>query len=121
MINGEFIKQKRLEQYDKILNEKNEELNQELSIERDQPKIDFYLIEHLRYGDVEEIAKTKLTNGDLYKAFKYYFEDLDYDVKGFKYIGGIHRVGYYFDEDTPHYDGVRLEVIEKEKEKVLNR
>ena len=96
-------------------------IKEELSIEKDQPKIDFYLIEYFRYGDIEESTRTKLTNEDLYKAFKYYFEDLDYDVKDFKYIGGIHRVGYYFNKDTPHYDGIRLEVIEKGKEKVLNK
>ena len=66
-------------------------------------------------------GKTKLTEGDLRKAFDFYVEDLDYEVIDFKYLDGIHKVGNHFDQDTPHYEGVQLEVIKKEKEKILNR
>ena len=90
-------------------------VKEELSIENHQPKIDFYLIEHLKYGDVEEIVKTLLTKEDLLKAFNNYIEDTDSEIKDFKYIGGIHRAGYYFDRDTPYYEGVKLNVSEKEK------
>lgn len=99
----------------------NVSVKEELSIENNQPKIDFYLLEHLKYGDMVEIAKTKLTEEDLYKAFNFYVKDLDYEVKDFKYIGGIHRVGYSFDQDTPHYEGIQLSVITKKQEKILNR
>ena len=90
-------------------------VKEELSIEDNQPKIDFYLIEHLKYGDAEENVKTLLTNEDLLKAFNKYLEDINCEIKDFKYMRGIHHVGYYFDEDTPYYEGVILTADKKEK------
>ena len=90
-------------------------IKEELSMEDNKPKIDFYLIEHLKYGDVEENVKTLLTNEDLLKAFNKYLEDINCEAKDFKYMGGIHHVGYYFDEDTPYYEGVILTADKKEK------
>ena len=90
-------------------------VKEELSIENNHPKIDFYLIEHLKYGDEDVSTKTLLTEGDLLKAFNHFVKDIDYEVKDFKYIGGIHRAGYYFDEDTPHFEGIELRVVEREK------
>ena len=56
------IKQKRLEQYDNILNEKNEELNQELSIERVERFLGYYDVEktqiQLRQYQERAVEKT---------------------------------------------------------------
>ena len=90
-------------------------VKEELSIEDNQPKIDFYLIEHLKYGDAEENVKTLLTNEDLLKAFNKYLEDINCEIKDFKYMRGIHHAGYDFDEDTPYYEGVILNADKKEK------
>ena len=57
-------------------------VKEELSIEDNQPKIDFYLIEHLKYGDAEENVKTLLTNEDLLKAFNKYLEDINKIIFG---------------------------------------
>ena len=90
-------------------------VKEELSIEDNQPKIDFYLIEHLKYGDAEENVKTLLTNEDLLKAFNKYLEDINCEIKDFKYMRGIHHAGYDFDEDTPYYEGVILNAEREEK------
>ena len=94
-------------------------VKEELTINGNEPKIKFYLIEHIEYDGIKKDIKTLLTEGDLKNAFKNYLRDLNYNLESFKYIGGIHRVGYYFDEDTPYFEGVELLV--KEKDKVLQK
>ena len=37
-----------------------------------------------------------------------YFFMVDY-----KYVGGPTKVGYYYDDNNPHYDGVRIKVKKK--------
>lgn len=86
----------------------------ELSIDSSQPRINFYLIEHLDYDDIKRDNKTLLTKGDLVNVFNHYLEYLGYELVDFKYLGGIHHTGYFVDEDTPHYEGIELYVREKE-------
>ncbi len=92
---------------------------EELSFHNNHLDIYFYLIEHLDYDGIKKDIKTMLTRGDLKNALSAYIDFYNYELIDFKYIGGIHRVGYYFDEDTPHYDGIQLEV--KTKSKVLSK
>jgi len=73
--------------------------------------IGFYLIE--KYDNIQR--ETRLTNSDLIAALNNYLKDTDYTLINFKYVGGIHRVGYYHDEDTPYFEGIELEVEEKQK------
>lgn len=89
-------------------------VREELSVDfHGNPKILFYLTEHL---DQERIKNEYLlTESDLKTALAHYVDFYGYDLNGFKYIGGVHRVGYYFDEDTPHYEGIELKVTPKEK------
>ena len=79
----------------------------------------FYLIEHLDYDGIKRDNMIMLTESDLKAALNHYINFYNYELIDFKYIGGIHRVGYFFDEDTPHYDGIQLEVKTKEKLKTL--
>jgi hypothetical protein len=79
------------------------------------PTIRYYLIEHLDYEEIKRDNRILLTNADIKRAIEYYLNDLNYDVIGFKYIGGVHRIGYFFDEETPYYEGVEVELREKEK------
>lgn len=80
----------------------------ELSLKNMGPAITFYLGED----------KIKLEESDLKEVFESYVNNLGYEYNGFKYIGGVHRVGYYFDEDTPYFHGIEISV-NKEKNKVL--
>ena len=93
----------------------------ELSLYNDQIDLRFYLIEHLDYDGIKRDNKIMLTENDLKTALDHYINFHNYELIDFKYIGGIHRIGYYFDEDTPHYDGIQLEVKTREKIKTLSK
>ena len=80
--------------------------------ENHQISISFYLIE--KYDGI--IDETRLTEGDLRTVFNDYLEETDYTFINFKYLGGIRHVGMYVDEDTPYFEGIELEVKEKQKE-----
>lgn len=87
----------------------------DLSINNNEPNIDFYLVE-----DCDGITnEVKLTDGDLENVFKDYLSNTTYEFIDFKYKGGIRRVGYFVDEDTPYFEGIELRV--KPKEKVLKK
>ena len=93
----------------------------ELSLYNDQIDLRFYLIEHLDYDGIKRDNKIMLTESDLKTVLNHYVNFYNYELIDFKYIVGIHRVGYYFDEDTPHYDGIQLEVKPREKIKTLSK
>lgn len=88
----------------------------ELSVENKQPKMVYYLIEHVDNGEIQ----TRLTYGDLLNAFNDYVGFYGYEVDNFKYIGGVRNVGYFVDEDTPYFEGIELHVKEKEQGKKLS-
>lgn len=91
----------------------------ELSINNHMIDINFYLIEKFNLDGVMRETKTMLTEGDLKNVFEAYVEQGNYELENFKYIGGIHKVGYFVEEDTPHYEGIELRI--KPKEKVYKR
>ncbi len=80
----------------------------ELSLKDRGPAVTFFLGEE----------KLKLEETDLKEVFENYVNDLGFDYKDFKYVGGVHNVGYYFDEDTPYFHGIEISV-NKKKNKVL--
>lgn len=94
---------------------------QEVSLYNNQIDLRFYLIEHLDYDGIKKDNKIMLTESDLKAALNHYINFYNYKLIDFKYIGGIHRVGYYFDEDTPHCDGIQLKVKPNERNKVLSK
>ena len=94
-------------------------VQEELTIDNGNPHINFYLIEHLDYDGIKKDYKTCLTRGDLQNALSSYIEFYGYELIDFKYMGGVHHVGYYCDEDTPYYEGIELTVKEKKKDQVL--
>jgi len=85
---------------------------EELTMDKNGLNIAFYLIEHTRIDGVRRDISTMLTKGDLMNALGAYIDFYGYELLDFKYIGGIHRIGYFFDEDKPHYDGIELKVKE---------
>lgn len=91
------------------------ESTHELSLYNNHLDIHFYLLETFDIDGVEHTTKTMLTEGDLRNVFQDYAEKADYDLVDFKYIGGIRKVGYFVDEDTPHFDGIELNVKPREK------
>ncbi len=91
---------------------------EELTMNKKGVDLAFYLIEHTREDGVRRDISTRLTKGDLMNALRAYIEFYGYELLDFKYIGGIHRAGYFIDEDTPHYDGIELKV-KKIKNKAL--
>lgn len=86
-----------------------------------EPEITFYRIDHYNDDGIKKDVATKLTDSDLKNIFNNMLKQTNYEVQDFKYIGGVHRVGYYFDQDTPYFEGIKIEVKEKElsKQKTL--
>ncbi|MBQ4032182.1 MAG: hypothetical protein II625_10545 [Bacilli bacterium] len=80
--------------------------------------MEFYLVEHIDNNGNKETNHIRLTRGDLKNALNAYVELDGFELVDFVYIGGIHHVGYFIDEDTPHYDGIHLS-IKKKKNKGL--
>lgn len=58
-----------------------------------------------------------LNYNDIFTSLKKYANSLGYELDSFKYCGGIRHVGYFIDEDTPYFEGVRLFMKEKNKVK----
>jgi len=96
-------------------------VEEELSIHQDHLDLRFYLIEQIHHDGINKDVRTMLTEEDLKMALDDYANFYGYELICFKYIGGIHRVGYYFDEDTPHYDGIQLIVKQKNRGKILTK
>ncbi len=89
----------------------------ELLFQSGKLDLKFYIVEHLDSGDIVN----PLTVEGLRSALTYYADSFKYDLIDFKFIGGVHRAGYYYDEDTPHYDGIQLKVRNKNNGKLLSR
>lgn len=79
-----------------------------------QQQISFYLTEHLDYDGIKKDIGYMLTEDCIKNALSAYVEFYGYELVDFKYVGGIHKVGYYFDEDTPYYEGIMLNVKQKD-------
>jgi len=94
---------------------------EELTMDKSGLHISFYLVEHTEIDGVRKDFSTMLTKGDLMNALGAYIEFYGYELLDFKYIGGVHHVGYFVDEDKPHYDGIELKVRKKEKSLRLKR
>lgn len=75
------------------------------------PQINYYLVEH--YNKNREF-EYMLTETDIKKALANYIGKNGYDLNDYKYIGGVHKVGYFVDEDTVYFEGIELTVSEKE-------
>ena len=67
----------------------NVNIKYELTLNNDNLNIIFYLD--------DGINKEIISYQDLENALKNYIYRNDYEFKEFKYIGGIHKTGYYFD------------------------
>ena len=96
-------------------------VREELSINNNSPDIAYYLIKRMNHDGVMRKSERRLTLDELNDVFREFVDDLNYDLVNFKYRGGIHRVGYYFDEPTPYFEGIELNVKEKNKNKVLSK
>ena len=70
-------------------------------------KIDFFYIEESNH------KRIYLNKNDLEEALSYYVNQKDCLFDSFKYVGGIRHVGYYVDEDTPYFEGIRVFLKEK--------
>ena len=95
------------------------EVEKELSIVDNHPDIKFYLNEHINYQNIKKDIKTLITEEDLNKALNQYISIYNYELINYKYIGGIHKIGYFIDEQKPYYDGIQLNV--KKNSKILTK
>ncbi len=96
-------------------------IREKLTMKDNQLDIVFYLTEHLNNDGKAYHHEIRLKEEDVKEALNNYINYYNYELEDYKYIGGIHRVGYYFDEDTPHYDGIQLKVKEKSKKLLLKK
>ena len=76
------------------------------------PQINYYLVEH--YYNKNREFEYKLTKTDIKKVLANYIGKNGYELNDFKYLGGVHRVGYFIDEDTVYFEGIELNVSKKE-------
>lgn len=86
-------------------------IKKELTIQDDIPVIKFYLASKQNKGNIIRLSDDELRN-----ILSSYVKDEGYELLDYRFIGGIHHVGYFFDSDTPHFDGIELSVKKKEKE-----
>lgn len=96
-------------------------IKEKLTIVDDKPDITFYLTEHLDFQGIRGQHEIRLSEEDIKKSLDSYVNYYNYELEDYKYLGGIHKTGYYLDEDTPHYDGVQLNVKKKDKKLTLKR
>ena len=88
------------------------EAQMELVALNDRPKAIYYLI-----GDcLQTLTKTRLTEGDLIRAFNHYLKNSEYEVVSFNYLGEVKEFG---ETTKPFYKGIELKVKEKEKSQKL--
>ncbi len=86
-----------------------------LRIVNGELSLDFFKVhEFIGKKDIK-IIETRLSEDDLRYIFEYYLKDTNYNLVDYKYIDGIRRVGYFVDEDTPHFDGIKLYIKGREK------
>lgn len=78
-------------------------------------ELNFYIVLCDGYGETTEIL---LSREELTRVLNYYLIATNYEVDHFKYLGGIRRVGYFTDEDTPILEGIRIYAVEKGKKLV---
>jgi hypothetical protein len=83
------------------------------------PQINYYLVEH--YYNKNREFEYMLTETDIKKALANYIGKNGYDLNDFKYIGGVHKVGYFVDEDTVYFEGIELNVSEKENNHIKRK
>ena len=83
----------------------------QLSIFDDDIDIAFILKEHISDKKINYCQKRVLTKKDLEDVLAYYFDKNDYDLDGYKYVGGIRR--FYIDEDMPYFEGFDIPVKKK--------
>ena len=59
-----------------------------------------------------------LNKKDIMEALVAYINNLGYELIDFKYMGGVRHTGYYVEENTPIFEGVNIQVKEKDKKLV---
>ena len=81
----------------------------------DDLKLQIYFEHYTPYGKMQIIYLSEL---DIKTCLSKYANMLGYSLDSYKYLGGIRHVGYFTDEDTPYFEGIRLYLKEKNKVKV---
>lgn len=69
---------------------------------------------------VKDNNKYIITHEDLEYVFKFYLHSCGLEYDSFRFIGNIRRPGYYIDEETPIFEGVKLSYYENNKTKKLS-
>ena len=72
---------------------------------------DLKLVNHDLVLNIYVIIKgreTQLTRNKLEEIFKWYLDIHGLDFVDFRYIGNIRKAGYFVDEDTPVFQGIKL-------------
>lgn len=64
--------------------------------------------------DGERIRRL-LTEDYIKEVLTAYVDTPKETLNSFQYVGGIHHVGLYVDEDTPFFEGVMIYLKQKEK------
>ena len=90
-------------------------LTEELSIKDNNPQLVFKIIERVDVDGAKKEHVAKVSFEDLKESLSQYIDFYNYDLVDFKYMGGVRRVGYFRDSDTPYYEGIKLIVKPKEK------
>lgn len=109
-----------IEQYYSKGREYKVKSNQELTFKNGKLTINFYITKFIDDdGKIKEV-KEELKLDDLKRVFADLIKHENYEIENFLFIGGVHNPGYYFDDYTPHFDGIELYLKERQMPKKLN-
>ena len=81
----------------------------------DNLKLQIYFYNYTPYGKTQIVYLSEL---DIQTCLSKYANTLGYSLDNYKYMGGIRKVGYFIEKDTPYFEGVRLFFKEKNKTKI---
>ncbi len=86
-------------------------IKKELIIKDEKLVIKFYLASKQNKENIIRLSDEELKN-----ILSSYVKSDGYELLDYRFIGGIHKAGYSFDNDTPHFNGIELSVKKEEKE-----
>lgn len=77
------------------------------------PDVKIYLEKYIMGDRIRVYA----TLDDIKEVLDVYAANRECELLSFKYCGGVRKAGYYFDEDTPMFEGIAIKMKKKAKVK----
>lgn len=90
----------------------------------------------VKYTDIGKIPELKIyfdtyimgdhirvqaTDDEIKEVLDNYANNLGFELVSFKYCGGVRNMGYAFEEDSPYFEGMALNMKKKSKTKTRKK